>query len=90
VKALVVEGGKFSIDESYAKPAPERDEAVIKVTYAGICDTDVQLASGYLSFEGVAGHEFVGVVEGGPAARGRRRAVRAALRAGRRPNRELD
>jgi threonine dehydrogenase-like Zn-dependent dehydrogenase len=68
VKALVIEGGKFSIDKSYAKPVPERDEAVIKVTYAGICDTDVQLASGYLSFEGVAGHEFVGVVEGGSEA----------------------
>ncbi len=54
---------------------PERDEAVIKVTYAGICDTDVQLASGYLSFEGVPGHEFVGVVEGGPEEWLRKRVV---------------
>jgi 2-desacetyl-2-hydroxyethyl bacteriochlorophyllide A dehydrogenase len=67
VKALVIRSGKTAIDESYAKPAPERDEAVIKVTYAGICDTDVQLAAGYMSFEGVPGHEFVGFVTEGAA-----------------------
>jgi 2-desacetyl-2-hydroxyethyl bacteriochlorophyllide A dehydrogenase len=68
VKALVVKSGKVSFDASYAKPAPERDEAIVKLRYAGVCDTDVQLASGYMSFEGVPGHEFVGVVEGGSEA----------------------
>jgi len=68
VKALVIRSGKTGVDESYAEPAPERDEVVIKVKYAGVCDTDVQLATGYLSFEGVPGHEFVGVVEAGAEA----------------------
>lgn len=65
MKALVIKSGNIETDESYAKPVPERDEAVIKVSYAGVCDTDVQLAAGYLSFEGVPGHEFVGVVAEG-------------------------
>ncbi len=30
---------------------------------AGICDTDLELDRGYMGFEGVPGHEFVGVVE---------------------------
>lgn len=67
MKALVIKSGKTAIDESYDKPAPERDEAIIKVTYAGVCDTDVQLAAGYMSYEGVPGHEFVGVVTEGAA-----------------------
>jgi alcohol dehydrogenase len=65
VKALVIASGKIKFDASYAKPAPERDEVVIKISYAGVCDTDVQLAGGYLSFAGVPGHEFVGVVADG-------------------------
>jgi threonine dehydrogenase-like Zn-dependent dehydrogenase len=65
VKALVIKGGIAAFDESYAKPAPERDEAVVEVSYAGVCDTDVQLAAGYMSFEGIPGHEFVGVVTAG-------------------------
>lgn len=68
MKALIVKKGELSLDVSYPKPTPERDEAVIKVTYAGVCDTDVQLASGYFCFEGVPGHEFVGVVDGGSEA----------------------
>jgi 2-desacetyl-2-hydroxyethyl bacteriochlorophyllide A dehydrogenase len=68
VKALLVKGGKLSLDASYAKPAPERDEVMVKVRYAGVCETDVQLASGYMSFDGVPGHEFIGVVEGGSEA----------------------
>jgi alcohol dehydrogenase len=68
LKAVIVKGGKLSLDASYAKPAPERDEVIVKVRYAGVCDTDVQLTSGYLSFEGVPGHEFVGIVEAGSEA----------------------
>ncbi|MGD8718692.1 MAG: alcohol dehydrogenase catalytic domain-containing protein [Candidatus Zixiibacteriota bacterium] len=66
MKALLIKNGEFTLDESYEKPKPERDEAIIEVTYAGVCDTDIQLAGGYLSFSGVPGHEFVGVVDAGP------------------------
>jgi len=33
------------------------------VLQAGICNTDLELVKGYMSFTGVPGHEFVGVVE---------------------------
>ena len=33
------------------------------MTLAGICNTDLELARGYMGFSGVLGHEFVGVVE---------------------------
>jgi threonine dehydrogenase-like Zn-dependent dehydrogenase len=33
------------------------------VQLAGVCNTDLELARGYMSFRGVPGHEFVGVVE---------------------------
>jgi threonine dehydrogenase-like Zn-dependent dehydrogenase len=33
---------------------------VLDVRLAGICDTDLQLARGYLGFRGILGHEFVG------------------------------
>jgi threonine dehydrogenase-like Zn-dependent dehydrogenase len=42
------------------------EECRIRVTLAGICGTDLQLLDGYArdtGFEGVPGHEFVGVVE---------------------------
>jgi threonine dehydrogenase-like Zn-dependent dehydrogenase len=41
------------------------------VIRAGVCETDLQLIKGYMSFRGVLGHEFVGVAESGPMA-GRR------------------
>src|SRR5699024_8733063 len=47
------------------KPIPEKDEVVIKVSYAGICGTDLKIADGsYHSYRAplVMGHEFSGVV----------------------------
>ncbi|MFQ6093152.1 MAG: alcohol dehydrogenase catalytic domain-containing protein, partial [bacterium] len=44
-------------------PKRERGEALIRVLFAGICNTDVELMKGYMGFEGILGHEFVGVVE---------------------------
>jgi threonine dehydrogenase-like Zn-dependent dehydrogenase len=37
----------------------------VRVLRAGICETDLQLARGYMGFRGVLGHEFVGVAEEG-------------------------
>ncbi len=48
------------------RPTPAAGEALIRVTLAGICNTDVELARGYMAFQGVPGHEFVGVVEAAP------------------------
>jgi threonine dehydrogenase-like Zn-dependent dehydrogenase len=36
------------------------------VITAGICNTDLELARGYMGFEGVLGHEFVGIATEGP------------------------
>ncbi len=44
-------------------PRPKHDEALIRVTHAGICNTDIEITKGYMGFKGVLGHEFVGVVE---------------------------
>jgi len=44
-------------------PRPGRDEALVRVTLAGVCNTDIEIARGYMNFAGVLGHEFVGVVE---------------------------
>ena len=59
-------------------PAPIRapGEALVEVHLAGVCDTDVQLARGYMGFRGVLGHEFVGrVLEADEAAWVGRRVV---------------
>jgi threonine dehydrogenase-like Zn-dependent dehydrogenase len=46
----------------HPEPARGPGEAVVAVRMAGVCDTDLQLARGYMSFRGVPGHEFVGDV----------------------------
>ncbi|HET7219997.1 MAG TPA: alcohol dehydrogenase catalytic domain-containing protein [Vicinamibacterales bacterium] len=43
-------------------------ECLIRVRMAGICGTDLQILEGYAEFEGIPGHEFVGVVEDAPSA----------------------
>ena len=40
--------------------------ALVKVHLAGICSTDLQILKGYMGFQGVPGHEFVGSVSDGP------------------------
>ena len=49
-------------------PAPAADEVMVRVTRAGVCETDLQLIKGYMGFRGILGHEFVGVAESGPLA----------------------
>ena len=61
MKALVLEREQFGLKEM-PRPVPREDEALIKVLKAGICNTDLELKRGYLDFEGVPGHEFVGRV----------------------------
>lgn len=46
------------------KPSMLKDHALIRVIRAGICGTDIEIIQGYKDgFEGILGHEFVGVVE---------------------------
>jgi threonine dehydrogenase-like Zn-dependent dehydrogenase len=62
VKAFVLEEGQLAVREM---PMPNRNpgEALIRVTMAGICNTDLEIAKGYMGFSGVLGHELCGVIE---------------------------
>ena len=44
------------------KPARPAGFALIRLLYAGICNTDLELRRGYYNFAGTPGHEFVGEV----------------------------
>jgi 2-desacetyl-2-hydroxyethyl bacteriochlorophyllide A dehydrogenase len=62
--ALVLDD-KLSLQD-VPQPIPRRDELLVRVTHAGICNTDLELVKGYMGFRGVPGHEFVGVVVRSP------------------------
>jgi threonine dehydrogenase-like Zn-dependent dehydrogenase len=62
MKALVFDNG-LSFRSDWKKPVPAPGEALVRVTYAGICATDLEITKGYMGFTGVPGHEFVGVIE---------------------------
>jgi threonine dehydrogenase-like Zn-dependent dehydrogenase len=47
-------------------PASWDDSVLVRVSLAGICNTDLEIVKGYMGFHGVLGHEFVGTVEEGP------------------------
>jgi threonine dehydrogenase-like Zn-dependent dehydrogenase len=49
--------------EDYARPQRAKGEALIRVHYAAVCNTDKEIIRGYKGFSGILGHEFVGVVE---------------------------
>jgi threonine dehydrogenase-like Zn-dependent dehydrogenase len=64
MKALRVEDNKLKLADS---AVPHREgEALVRMTMAGICNTDIEIARGYADFRGTLGHEFVGVVEESP------------------------
>lgn len=62
MQALVLDGGRLAVRERPV-PTPGPGEALIRVAMAGICNTDLELARGYMGFSGVLGHELCGVVE---------------------------
>lgn len=62
MKALVFDN-ELKLDNNYEKPVPKNGEALIKITMAGICNTDLEITKGYMGFKGIPGHEFVGIVE---------------------------
>ena len=62
MKAVVFDN-ELKFDSNYTKPTPKEGEALIRVTLAGICNTDYEITKGYMGYVGILGHEFVGVVE---------------------------
>lgn len=55
--------GQLTFVGDHAQPSPPAGEALIRVLLAGICNTDLEITRGYKGFQGVLGHEFVGIVE---------------------------
>jgi len=58
------DGARLEYVSDYPCPEPAPGDALIRVSLAGICSTDLELIKGYMGgFSGILGHEFVGVVE---------------------------
>lgn len=63
MKALVFDSKRgLYLDNNHATPAPETGEALIQMRQAGICNTDLEITRGYMDYNGILGHEFVGTV----------------------------
>lgn len=59
--ALAFDGVAARVVERTAAALPDRpaDEAQLALRLGGICNTDLEIARGYMGFRGVLGHEFV-------------------------------
>jgi len=61
MKAVVFDGTLKVCD--LEQPKRKKDEVLIKVSHAGICNTDHEIIKGYIpNFKGILGHEFFGFV----------------------------
>ncbi len=66
--AVVLDQQSVTYRSDYPLSPAGTGEVPVRVTTAGICETDLQLLQGYMGFSGVLGHEFVGVAQDGPFA----------------------
>jgi threonine dehydrogenase-like Zn-dependent dehydrogenase len=73
MKALWIEpSGKLAFRDVPPPPLAS-GECRVGLRLIGVCNTDLELAKGYMGFTGIPGHEFVGAVVDGPERlRGRR------------------
>lgn len=62
MKAVIFDK-ELKLVKDYEKPMPKKGEALIRVTLAGICNTDYEITKGYMGYKGILGHEAVGIVE---------------------------
>ena len=60
MRALHLQEGTLTVRDDAPEPTPCDDEVRVRVLKAGVCATDLALARGYMGFEGIPGHEFVG------------------------------
>lgn len=65
MRGLTLESGRVVYREDLPMPVPRADEVLVRVSLAGVCETDLQLMRGYMNFNGILGHEFVGIAESG-------------------------
>ncbi|MDA0589537.1 MAG: alcohol dehydrogenase catalytic domain-containing protein [Planctomycetota bacterium] len=69
MRAIHLSGKTVELRSDHPVPRPKvgpESEVLVKVIRAGVCETDLQLIQGYMGFEGVLGHEFVGIAQSGP------------------------
>jgi threonine dehydrogenase-like Zn-dependent dehydrogenase len=66
MRALWFDGHQAAVVD---RPTPELPPgfALIRPSLVGICNTDLEILRGYQGFEGILGHELVGLVAQGPA-----------------------
>ncbi len=60
MRAVYCDGAIAHLRDNLPRPTTGSSETRLTVRLAGICDTDLQLARGYMGFRGILGHEFVG------------------------------
>lgn len=65
MRALSIRDGELILESDRPTPIPPKGSVRVQVLQAGICETDLQLVAGYMGFQGVLGHEFVGIAETG-------------------------
>lgn len=68
MRAICIDRNGVRFQSEHPSPTPLSGEVLVDVIAAGICETDLQLAQGYMGFVGILGHEFVGVATSGPFA----------------------
>lgn len=66
MQALHWDGQQLRLQKGYANPSIRDGLALVRIRLAGVCSTDLQIFKGYMDFQGVPGHEFVGDVSEGP------------------------
>lgn len=66
--ALSIAKGRATVRPDHPRPDVRAGESRIAVDLCGVCATDLALLGGYMDFEGVPGHEFVGRALDGPFA----------------------
>jgi threonine dehydrogenase-like Zn-dependent dehydrogenase len=60
MQGVYCDGTSVRLRRDLDGPALRAGEVLLRVRAVGVCDTDIQLARGYMGFRGVLGHEFVG------------------------------
>lgn len=66
MRALVLGAGGVALHDAAPMPVLGEGETLVRVLHAGVCATDLELIRGYKRFQGVLGHEFVGIAQSGP------------------------
>jgi threonine dehydrogenase-like Zn-dependent dehydrogenase len=66
LRALIWDGRRARVAEDAPEPRLQPGTALVRVRFAGVCSTDLNILHGYMGFRGVLGHEFVGEVADGP------------------------